>query len=223
MEQGHLPNDFHLFISNCKIKLSMFATELKLYSHLWWRPLIFHLQPRKPGQNESYLWWRPLISHLQPHKPGQNESVIFPLFAVRLICLFFFYLLIVNLMFCLIISFTSFHNSCTLALPFMITLHNNLNISNSASFQRYFSCIMLTQDVGVSTGFLYWLVGSPHQSVFSSVVHKCIQVHVPRPINVHVYMYMYQYLSVSMYTGTCTNTPMSMYTGTCTNTYQCHC
>ncbi len=61
--------------------------------------------------------------------PGQNEPylVIFPLFAVRLICLFFFYLLIVNLLFYLIITFTPFHASCTPALPFTITLHNNSN------------------------------------------------------------------------------------------------
>ncbi len=81
------------------------------------------------------LWWRPLIFHLQPHKPGQNEPYpfIFPLFVVILICLFFFYLLIVHLVFYLIISFTPFHTSCTQALPFMVTLHNNSNQSNSAS------------------------------------------------------------------------------------------
>ena len=106
------------------------------------------------------VWWRPLVFHLQPHKPGQWTIPIY--FSFVCCNTDMFILLIVHLVFYLIISFTPFHTSCTLALPFMVTLHNNSNQSNSASFQRYFSCIMLTQDVGVLTGFLYNTGQSAH-------------------------------------------------------------
>ena len=76
----------------------------------------------------------------------------------------FFYLLIVHIVFYRIISFTPFHTPCSL------TLHNNSNQSNSRDISpvscspRMWVCWLVF--------YIYWPVGSPHQSVFSSVIHK---------------------------------------------------
>ncbi len=101
-------------------------------SFLWSKDVYIHIfGPNKIitcSVSVNHTWWRPLIFHFQPHKSDQNEaySFIFPLLVVILIiCLFFFYLSIVHLVFYLIVSLTPFHTSCTLTSPFMVTLHNN--------------------------------------------------------------------------------------------------